>query len=188
MRGDSMIAQGVDEFLEFFTIVRPHRMNVEPSIMATALEGDGPQNRRGRPKRGTCSHGQPIEICIVDDEQIVCERLQPVFEKNGFLVESFTDSKAARERLAQKKFDILITDLKMAHPDGIELLRFARQRFPRSGRRHHRFCHGGDGPPGHERRGRRFHRQAVPPEPSPRSGVQNRQGNPGQPARRAVVK
>jgi DNA-binding NtrC family response regulator len=72
---------------------------------------------------------RPIEMCIVDDERIVCERLQPVFEKNGFLVESFTDSRAARERLAQKRFDILITDLKMAHPDGIELLHFARQQF-----------------------------------------------------------
>ncbi len=70
-----------------------------------------------------------IEICIVDDEQIVCERLQPVLEKNGFLVESFTDSKAAMARLSEKQFDILITDLKMAHPDGIELLRYARQRF-----------------------------------------------------------
>ena len=72
----------------------------------------------------------PIEICIVDDEQIVCERLQPVLEKNGFLVESFTDSKAALERLSEKKFDILITDLKMAHPDGIALLEYARQQFP----------------------------------------------------------
>jgi len=72
----------------------------------------------------------PVEICIVDDEQIVCERLQPVLEKNGFLVESFTDSQAARERLSQKKFDILITDLKMAPPNGIELLEYARSRFP----------------------------------------------------------
>lgn len=72
----------------------------------------------------------PIEICIVDDEQIVCERLQPVLEKNGFLVESFTDSKAAMARLAEKRFDILITDLKMAQPDGIELLKYARERFP----------------------------------------------------------
>jgi len=71
-----------------------------------------------------------VEICIVDDEQIVCERLQPVLEKNGFLVESFTDSQAARERLSQKKFDILITDLKMAPPNGIELLEYARTRLP----------------------------------------------------------
>jgi DNA-binding NtrC family response regulator len=72
-----------------------------------------------------------INICIVDDEQIVCERLQPVLENSGFVVESFTDSKAALERLSQQEFDILITDLKMAQLDGIELLRQARQRFPK---------------------------------------------------------
>jgi len=71
-----------------------------------------------------------IKICIVDDEQIVCERLQPVLENNGFLVESFTDSKEAMERLSEGEFDILITDLKMAQVDGIELLKFARQRLP----------------------------------------------------------
>jgi len=73
---------------------------------------------------------RPVEICIVDDEQIVCERLQPVLEKNGFLVESFTDSTAAMARLSEKAFNILITDLKMAPPDGIELLKYARQRLP----------------------------------------------------------
>lgn len=73
---------------------------------------------------------RPIEICVVDDEQIVCDRLQPMFEKNGFPVESFTDSQSAMERLGEKKFDILITDLKMAGPDGLELLSCARERFP----------------------------------------------------------
>jgi DNA-binding NtrC family response regulator len=73
---------------------------------------------------------RPIEICVVDDEQIVCDRLRPVLEKNGFPVESFTDSKVAMERLSTKKFDILITDLKMTYPDGIELLKYARERYP----------------------------------------------------------
>lgn len=71
-----------------------------------------------------------VKVCIVDDEQIVCERLQPVLEKNGFVVESFTSSRAAMERLAEEAFHILITDLKMAHPDGIELLRYARRQLP----------------------------------------------------------
>ena len=72
---------------------------------------------------------EPIEICVVDDEEIVCERLQSLLEKNGFLVESFTDSKTAKQRLSEKKFDILLTDLKMAHPDVLELLKYARERF-----------------------------------------------------------
>jgi DNA-binding NtrC family response regulator len=71
-----------------------------------------------------------IEICIVDDEEIVCERLQPIFEKHGFSVESFTESAGAMRRISEKKFDILITDLKMTQPDGLHLMKFAMQTHP----------------------------------------------------------
>jgi DNA-binding NtrC family response regulator len=71
-----------------------------------------------------------IDICVVDDEQIVCERLQPMLEKSGFKVETFTDSATALKRLSEKKFDILITDIKMEQPDGIELLRYAKTHSP----------------------------------------------------------
>jgi DNA-binding NtrC family response regulator len=73
-----------------------------------------------------------FEICIVDDEQIVCERLKPLLEKIGYQVESYTDSKSALERLTEKKFDILITDLKMGRPDGLELLNFTRTHSPKT--------------------------------------------------------
>jgi len=73
-----------------------------------------------------------IEICVVDDEPIVCNRLKPMLEKSGCRVEIFTDSKASLERLSEKKFDILITDLKMKPPDGIELLHFTRSAYPGS--------------------------------------------------------
>jgi FixJ family two-component response regulator len=49
-----------------------------------------------------------VNICVIDDEQIVCERLRPVLEKSGFNVETFVDSAAALKRLSEKKFDILI--------------------------------------------------------------------------------
>lgn len=75
---------------------------------------------------------KPFEICIVDDEQIVCERLKPLLEKSGYQVETYTDSKSALERLSGKKFDILITDLKMGRPDGLELLHFTRAHSPQT--------------------------------------------------------
>lgn len=74
----------------------------------------------------------PIEICVVDDETIVCDRLKPMLEKIGYRVETFTESRNAQIRLAEKNFDILITDLKMAHPDGLELLSFTRAHSPRT--------------------------------------------------------
>jgi DNA-binding NtrC family response regulator len=72
----------------------------------------------------------PGRVLIVDDEQIVCERLKPPLERLGLEVETFTDSTAAAERLRHRRFDVLVTDLKMARPDGLELLRLVREISP----------------------------------------------------------
>jgi len=69
-------------------------------------------------------------VLIVDDEAIVCERLQPPLERLGLEVETFTDSKAAARQLRLRRFDVLVTDLKMAKPDGLELLRLTREISP----------------------------------------------------------
>ncbi len=66
-------------------------------------------------------------VLVLDDEAIVCERLQPALERVGFIVETFTDSQAAVDRVAQERFDIVITDLKMQKPDGLDILRFVRE-------------------------------------------------------------
>jgi DNA-binding NtrC family response regulator len=55
---------------------------------------------------------------------------RPCWKKSGCRVEVFTDSKASLERLTGKKFDILITDLKMKPPDGLDLLHFTRKTYP----------------------------------------------------------
>lgn len=71
-----------------------------------------------------------IRILILDDEPIVCDRLKPPLEKLGFEVETFTDSKAAIDYFANHRFDIIVTDLKMSGPDGMDILRFARENSP----------------------------------------------------------
>ena len=69
-------------------------------------------------------------ILILDDEPIVCERLKPALEKSGFEVETYTDSQKVIDRLMEEKFDVLVTDLKMQGPDGIDVLRFAHEHAP----------------------------------------------------------
>lgn len=69
-------------------------------------------------------------ILIIDDEPIVCERLKLPLEKIGFSVETFTESARALERLAQQRFDVVVTDIKMSGADGMDLLRFVRQNDP----------------------------------------------------------
>jgi len=70
------------------------------------------------------------KVLILDDEPIVCERLKPALEKVGFYVETFTESQPAVDRLAQEPFDVLVTDLKMRKPDGLEVMSFAKQNSP----------------------------------------------------------
>lgn len=69
----------------------------------------------------------PFRILILDDERIVCDRLRPLLEKLGFEVEAFTDSSKAIARLAEQRFDVLVTDLKMPGIGGLDVLTFARE-------------------------------------------------------------
>ena len=63
-----------------------------------------------------------IEVLVLDDESIVCERLKDYLEKRGISVETFTDSRTALSRLEEKEFDVIVTDLKMGGPTGIDVL------------------------------------------------------------------
>jgi len=71
-----------------------------------------------------------IRLLVVDDEPIVGKRLKQVFGKVGFEVESYTDSAAALAAMAEKPFDIVVTDLKMQGIDGIEVLKRVRAMNP----------------------------------------------------------
>jgi DNA-binding NtrC family response regulator len=69
-------------------------------------------------------------ILILDDEPIVGDRLKPALEKCGYEVETQTDSQAAIDLLARTRYDVLITDLKMAGPSGLDVLRFVKEQTP----------------------------------------------------------
>jgi len=69
-------------------------------------------------------------ILVLDDEPIVGERLKASLERAGFDVDAFSSSREALERLEAERYDILVTDLKMSGPDGMEVLRLARQSNP----------------------------------------------------------
>jgi DNA-binding NtrC family response regulator len=66
--------------------------------------------------------GKKIEVLVLDDEAIVCERLEDYFKKKDIAVESFMDPLQALKRLKEKTFDVIITDIKMKGPTGIDVL------------------------------------------------------------------
>jgi DNA-binding NtrC family response regulator len=69
-------------------------------------------------------------ILVLDDEPIVGDRMKPALEKLGFEVEAFTESQAAVQRIVEADFDVLVTDLKMQKPDGLEVMDFVKRHSP----------------------------------------------------------
>ena len=73
-----------------------------------------------------------LRIMVLDDEPIVCKRLKPALEKQGYEVDAFTQSSEAMEQIKHVDYDIIITDLKMKGIDGMQLLGEAKRRSPRT--------------------------------------------------------
>jgi DNA-binding NtrC family response regulator len=71
-----------------------------------------------------------IEVLVLDDESIVCERLKEFFEAKDLLVETFTNSEMAIERMKAKGFDVVVTDMKMPGPTGMDVLQFIKNNRP----------------------------------------------------------
>ncbi|GMQ79751.1 MAG: hypothetical protein BMS9Abin03_185 [Thermodesulfobacteriota bacterium] len=70
------------------------------------------------------------KILILDDEAIVLKRLKPAMEKSGYEVEAFSRSFEASNRIMEKDFDIVITDLKMKGIDGMQFLTQVKSQSP----------------------------------------------------------
>jgi len=70
------------------------------------------------------------EIIVIDDEKIVCNMCQKVLEAEGYQVETFTDSVQTLDRIREKRFDVVVTDLKMEKVSGMDILREVNERYP----------------------------------------------------------
>ena len=71
-----------------------------------------------------------FRILVIDDEKTVCERLSMELERAGFEVEAYTESSQALERIAAQHFDLVITDIKMRGPSGLEVMKFVNENHP----------------------------------------------------------
>lgn len=69
---------------------------------------------------------EQYDILILDDEPIVGVRLKPALEKEGHRVEVFVNPYWALERVGEKEFDIVVTDIRMEDIDGIQVLERVR--------------------------------------------------------------
>jgi CheY-like chemotaxis protein len=70
---------------------------------------------------------------VVDNDFFFVEFLTELLEKKGYEITKAYDGKEGISRLEESTFDVLFTDLIMPKIDGLQLIKFARKRFP-SGR------------------------------------------------------
>jgi len=70
------------------------------------------------------------KLLIVDDERHIREGLEKALSTDGYEVELAADGKEAMEKIEEGDIDLVITDLKMPHLSGDELMKAALEQYP----------------------------------------------------------
>ena len=65
-------------------------------------------------------------ILVADDDAVIREGLRRILTAEGYDVETVSNGRAALERLDEKSFKLLVTDLKMPGMSGLEVLQSLR--------------------------------------------------------------
>ena len=71
-----------------------------------------------------------IKILVVDNETKMCKLVKAALELESYSVDMAFSGSEAIERIKHDNYQIVITDLKMAHIDGIQVLEFSKQNNP----------------------------------------------------------
>ncbi len=71
-------------------------------------------------------------VLVCDDERSICEMLELVLRKEGHKVETVGSGEAAKKKIDSALFDIIVTDIRMPHTNGIEVLKYAHTVSPDS--------------------------------------------------------
>jgi DNA-binding NtrC family response regulator len=69
-------------------------------------------------------------ILVVDDEDALRTVLSTELKGEGYDVETASDGDEAISVVQNKKFDLLLLDIKMPKVDGFEVLKFVKKGFP----------------------------------------------------------
>jgi two-component system OmpR family response regulator len=67
-----------------------------------------------------------VRILIVDDDKAICDYMQTLLEKDGFIVKTMSDPTLVEDEVRQGEYHVLILDVMMPKLDGIEVLKRVR--------------------------------------------------------------
>jgi DNA-binding NtrC family response regulator len=67
-----------------------------------------------------------VRILIVDDDKAICDLMQTLLEKDGFIVKTHSDPTLVEDDVRQGNYHVIVLDLMMPKLDGIEVLKRIR--------------------------------------------------------------
>ncbi len=71
-------------------------------------------------------------ILVVDDSEAVLAGISEILKSNGYSVDTASDGAVAIDRIGDKFYDIILTDLAMPKKDGMEVLKYITESSPES--------------------------------------------------------
>jgi len=72
---------------------------------------------------------QAISVLVVDDEEPFLELLQKILLQERYSAETARDGVEAINKLQNKQYDLVLSDVKMPRVDGIEVLKFVKEHY-----------------------------------------------------------
>ncbi|RNL93495.1 sigma-54-dependent Fis family transcriptional regulator [Sinomicrobium pectinilyticum] len=70
------------------------------------------------------------DILIIEDDVAFCKVLEKFLTKNGHEISTSFSASEAKSKIAEKTFDLIITDLRLPNYDGLDLLSEIKQDYP----------------------------------------------------------
>jgi DNA-binding NtrC family response regulator len=67
-----------------------------------------------------------VRILIADDDKAICDYMQTLLEKDGFIVKTISDPTLVEDEIRSGDYHVLILDVMMPKLDGIEVLKRVR--------------------------------------------------------------
>lgn len=74
-----------------------------------------------------------IAILVVDDEEMMRHLLKKILSREGYQVSMAPDGEAACDILKEKRFDMVISDMRMPRMNGFDLLKVVKRDYPKTG-------------------------------------------------------
>jgi signal transduction histidine kinase/CheY-like chemotaxis protein len=131
--------QGVTFFVELPVVqptAPPAALPLSIGSEADAPRGDTP-SESSTPKTSALKPlpAETARILLVDDESGTVEVLARILKGHGYQADAVTDGKAALQRLAETKYDLVLCDIRMPGLSGLEIYRRLEERDPDMARR-----------------------------------------------------